>query len=200
MGNPKIFWYPAGSTSFQTITLPHVSGVHVDQFRDVVDAEGLTMTRLDRGGGRIVTIRGRYNVAANAPVIRSLQTLDSHLRAGGRIAFCLDSDKAFMTRTVWPSYTGTATLNVDVNVLPFGSVTLAADDELLIQQTAPLRYERAAMSGSPTAAPVGAEPAAKAEPVLRAPATQHRQDPVHVPFPVHGRRRCELVDVVSYRR
>ena len=155
MGNPQIFWYPAGSTSFQTITLPHVSGVHVDQFRDVVDAEGLTMTRLDRGGGRIVTIRGRYNVAANAPVIRSLQTLDSHLRAGGRIAFCLDSDKAFMTRTVWPSYTGTATLNVDANVLPFGSVTLAAEDELVIQQTAPLRYERAAMSGSPTAAPVG---------------------------------------------
>ena len=155
MGNPKIFWYPAGATSFQTITLPHVSGVHVDQFRDVVDAEGLTMTRLDRGGGRIVTIRGRYNVAANEAAIRSLQTLDSHLRAGGRIAFCLDSDKAFMTRTVWPSYTGTATLNVDANVLPFGTVTLAADDELVIQQTSPLRYERAALSGSPTAAPVG---------------------------------------------
>lgn len=75
MGNPKIFWYPAGSTSFQTITLPHVSGVHVDQFRDVVDAEGLTMTRLDRGGGRIVTIRGRYNVAANAPLSAACRRL-----------------------------------------------------------------------------------------------------------------------------
>jgi len=155
MGNPKIFWYPAGATGFETITLPHVSGVHVDQFRDVVDAEGLTMTRLDRGGGRIVTIRGRYNVAANETAIRGLQTLDSHLRSGGRIAFCLDSDKAFMSRTVWPSYSGTSNLNVDANVLPFGSVTLATDDELLIQQTAPLRYERAALSGSPTTATVG---------------------------------------------
>lgn len=155
MGNPKIFWYPAGSTAFKTITLPHVSGVHVDQFRDVVDAEGLTMTRLDRGGGRIVTIRGRYNVAANDAAIRGLQTLDSHLRSGGRIAFVLDSDKAFMSRTVWPSYSGISNLNVDANVLPFGSVTLAVNDELLIQQTAPLRYERAALSGSPTAATIG---------------------------------------------
>ena len=130
MGNPKIFWYPAGATSFQTITLPHVSGVHVDQFRDVVDAEGLTMTRLDRGGGRIVTIRGRYNVAANEAAIRSLQTLDSHLRAGGRIAFCLDSDKAFMTRTVWPSYTGTATLNVVDQLCHVASLLAGREDSL----------------------------------------------------------------------
>jgi len=155
MGNPRIYWYPAGSTSFQTIALPHVSGVHVDQFRDVVDAEGLTMTRLDRGGGRIVTIRGRYSVASNEAAIRGLQTLDSHLRAGGRIAFVLDSDKAFMTRTVWPAYSGTSSLNVDANVLPFGTVTLEVNDELVIQQTAPLRYERAALSGSPTTAPIG---------------------------------------------
>ena len=155
MGNPSIFWYPAGATTFKTITLPHVSGVHVDQFRDVVDAEGLTMTRLDRGGGRIVTIRGRYSVASDEVAIRALQTLDSHLRSGGRIAFCLDSDKAFMTRTVWPSYSGSSNLNVDANVLPFGSVTLATNDELVIQQTAPLRYERAKMSGGPTSASVG---------------------------------------------
>ena len=128
MGNPRIFWYPAGSSSFQVISLPHVSGVHVDQFRDVVDAEGLTMTRLDRGGGRIVTIRGRYSVASNEAAIRGLQTLDSHLRAGGRIAFVLDSDKAFMSRTVWPAYTGIASINVDVNVLPFGTTTLATND------------------------------------------------------------------------
>jgi hypothetical protein len=155
MGNPRIFWYPAGSSSFQVISLPHVSGVHVDQFRDVVDAEGLTMTRLDRGGGRIVTIRGRYSVASNEAAIRGLQTLDSHLRAGGRIAFVLDSDKAFMSRTVWPAYTGIASINVDVNVLPFGTTTLATNDELVIQQTAPLRYERVAIASTPTAAPIG---------------------------------------------
>ena len=40
-------------------------------------------------------------------------------------------------------------------MLPFGSVTLATNDELVIQQTAPLRYERAKMSGGPTSASVG---------------------------------------------
>tara|TARA_R100001440_G_scaffold7515_1_gene14695 strand:+ start:4604 stop:5446 length:843 start_codon:yes stop_codon:yes gene_type:complete len=155
MGVPTIFWYPAGSYTFKTIALPHVSAVNVSQFRDVVDAEGLTMTRLDRGGGRIVTIRGRYNFAAHAATIRALQTLNSHLRSGGRIAFVLDSDKAFMSRLVFPGFSGKSTINVDVNALPFGAVTLASGDELLIQQTSPLRYERCVISGTPTASTIG---------------------------------------------
>tara|TARA_R110001592_G_scaffold73642_1_gene224542 strand:+ start:95 stop:940 length:846 start_codon:yes stop_codon:yes gene_type:complete len=155
MGTPRIYWYPAGSLVFETITLPHVSAVNVSQFRDVVDAEGPTMARLDRGGGRIVTIRGRYNVASHSEAIRGLLSLDSHLRAGGRIAFALDSDRMFASRLVFPAFSGKSSLNVDVNALPFETTTLVANDELLIQQTMPLRYERVAMSGNATAASIG---------------------------------------------
>jgi len=155
MGTPRIFWYPAGSLSFETIVLPHVSAVNVAQFRDVVDAEGPTMARLDRGGGRIINIRGRYNVANHSTAIRGLLSLDSHIRAGGRIAFALDVEKMFASRLVFPAYSGKSNLNVDVNALPYTSPSLVINDELLIQQTSPLRYERVAMSGNATAASIG---------------------------------------------
>ena len=141
--------------SFETIVLPHVSAVNVSQFRDVVDAEGPTMARLDRGGGRIITIRGRYNVASHSTAIRGLLSLDSHIRAGGRIAFALDADKMYASRLVFPGFSGKSNLNVDVNALPFTTTTLVINDELLIQQTSPLRYERVAMSGNATAASIG---------------------------------------------
>ena len=155
MGTPRIFWYPAGSLSFETIVLPHVSAVNVSQFRDVVDAEGPTMARLDRGGGRIINIRGRYNVANHSNAIRGLLSLDSHIRAGGRIAFALDVEKMFASRLVFPAFSGKSNLNVDVNALPYTSPSLVINDELLIQQTSPLRYERVAMSGNATAASIG---------------------------------------------
>ena len=155
MGTPRIYWYPAGSLAFETIVLPHVSAVNVSQFRDVVDAEGPTMARLDRGGGRIITIRGRYNVASHSTAIRGLLSLDSHIRAGGRIAFALDVEKMYASRLVFPAFSGKSSLNVDVNALPYTSPSLVINDELLIQQTSPLRYERVAMSGNATAAPIG---------------------------------------------
>ena len=155
MGTPRIFWYPAGSLSFETIVLPHVSAVNVSQFRDVVDAEGPTMARLDRGGGRIINIRGRYNVANHSNAIRGLLSLDSHIRAGGRIAFALDVEKMYASRLVFPAFSGKSSLNVDVNALPYTSPSLVINDELLIQQTSPLRYERVAMSGNATAASIG---------------------------------------------
>jgi len=155
MGTPRIYWYPAGSLAFETIILPHVSAVNVSQFRDVVDAEGPTMARLDRGGGRIITIRGRYNVASHSTAIRGLLSLDSHIRAGGRIAFALDHEKMYASRLVFPAYSGKSSLNIDVNALPFETTTLVANDELLIQQTSPLRYERVAMSSNATAASIG---------------------------------------------
>ena len=141
--------------SFETIVLPHVSAVNVSQFRDVVDAEGPTMARLDRGGGRIITIRGRYNVASHSTAIRGLLSLDSHIRAGGRIAFALDVEKMYASRLVFPAFSGKSSLNVDVNALPYTSPSLVINDELLIQQTSPLRYERVAMSGNATAASIG---------------------------------------------
>jgi len=156
MGTPKIFWYPDGSSSFRTINLPHVSAVHVSQFRDVVDAEGLTMTRLDRGGGRLVTIRGRYTTANHANTIRDLHTLDSHLRYGGRIAFCLDSDLAYLSVLVRSSLSGVNVVYTDSNLLPYTSgVVLQADTELTIQTTQPLRYERVKMSTGQVASGTG---------------------------------------------
>ena len=156
MGTPRIYWYPAGALSFQTIVLPYVSAVNVAQFRNVIDAEGLTMSRLDRGGGRIITIRARYNVAEHHEAIRGLLTLDSHLRSGGRIAFGLDSDKMYASRLLIPGFTGRNTINVDANnALTFGTVTLSVNDELLLQQTAPLRYERVALSSGPSTAALG---------------------------------------------
>jgi hypothetical protein len=150
MGNPRFYWYPEGATSFETIQLPHVSAVAVAQFRDVVDAEGLTMTRLDRGGGRLVTIRGRYNTANHANVIRALQTLDAYLRYGGRVAFAIDSAKAYMAPLVMTALPGTQQIFTDANVLPFtaGGVTLANNDEIEIQVTNPLRYERAVVTSA----------------------------------------------------
>lgn len=151
MGDPRIYWYPAGATGFETINLPHVSAVNVSQFRDVVDAEGLTMARLDRGGGRIVSIRGRYSFANHAEVIRGLQTLESHLRSGGRIAFALDSEKMYASRLISRSLTGQTSIRVDAkNALPFSTVTLNSADQLLLQQTSPLRYERVKIQGTVT--------------------------------------------------
>lgn len=150
MGAPRIYWYPDGASSFQVIQLPHVSAVAVAQYRDVVDAEGLTMTRLDRGGGRLITLRGRYNTANHANAIRALQSLDSYLRYGGRIAYAHDSDKAYMAATVRTARSGGSQLFTDSNVLPYvgGGVTLANGDEIEIQTTNPLRYERAVVTGA----------------------------------------------------
>lgn len=152
MGQPKIFWYPDGAAAFQTIALPHVSAIAVSQYRDVADAEGLTMTRLDRGGGRLITLRGRYNVANHANVIRALQTLDSYLRYGGRIAYVHDSDKAWMAPLIRFGASGSTTVFTDSNVLPYSSgVTLANGDEIEFQVSDPLRYERAVIqSASPS--------------------------------------------------
>lgn len=144
MGQPKIFWYPDGAAAFQTIALPHVSAIAVSQYRDVADAEGLTMTRLDRGGGRLITLRGRYNVANHANVIRALQTLDSYLRYGGRIAYVHDSDKAWMAPMLAGRNSGSNNVSVETNVLPYTtSVTLESGDEIEFQVSNPLRYERA---------------------------------------------------------
>lgn len=149
MGQPKIFWYPDGAASFQTIALPHVSAIAVSQYRDVADAEGLTMTRLDRGGGRLITLRGRYNVANHANVIRALQTLDSYLRYGGRIAYVHDSDKAWMAPLIRFGASGSTTVFTDSNVLPYSSgVTLANGDEIEFQVSDPLRYERAVIQSA----------------------------------------------------
>ncbi len=147
MGQPKIFWYPEGAASFQTIALPHVSAIAVSQYRDVADAEGLTMTRLDRGGGRLITPRGRYNVANHANVIRALQTLDSYLRYGGRIAYAHDSDKAWMAPLIRFGASGSTSVFTDSNVLPYSTaVTLANNDEIEFMVTNPLRFERAVIS------------------------------------------------------
>lgn len=149
MGQPKIFWYPDGAAAFQTIQLPHVSAIAVAQFRDVADAEGNTMTRLDRGGGRLITIRGRYNTANHASVIRALQTLDSYLRYGGRIAYAHDSDKAWMAPLIRFGASGSTSVFTDSNVLPYSSaITLANGDEIEFQVTNPLRYERAVIQSA----------------------------------------------------
>lgn len=149
MGAPKIFWYPEGAASFQTIALPHVSAIAVAQYRDVTDAEGNSMTRLDRGGGRLITLRGRYNVANHANVIRALQSLDSYLRYGGRIAYAHDSDKAYMAPLVRTAGSGISTIFTGSHVLPYSSaITLASNDEIEIQVTNPLRYESAVITAA----------------------------------------------------
>lgn len=146
MGTPGIWWYDRGTLTFNNVGLPNLIRCDRQQFRDVADAEGWRVSRLDRGGGQLVRIQSRLNTVDDIDEIRALQTLDSHLRSGGKISFAGDTGVVFCGATVAPAAPGDTTLVVSTTVLPYGTATLSTGDELLIQTLNPLHYERAVLS------------------------------------------------------
>jgi hypothetical protein len=151
MGSPTFYWTPDGAPYYKAVSLPNVQQISRAPYREVLDAEGSTMTRLDRGGGQLVNIRSRLNVANHAAIIRKLQTMDSHLRSGGRVSFLGDGTKGFCAVTSGASVSGDTKLTVEANALQYSNVSLVTGDEILIQLNAPLHYERAVLSADQTA-------------------------------------------------
>lgn len=150
MGSPSLYWYDLGASTFNTIGLPNLLRCDRQQFRDVVDAEGYMLARLDRGGGQLVRFASRLNPnTGDLPEIHALMTLDSHLRSGGRVSLVGDSDTAFCSASVVPAAPGATSLVVSANVLPYGG-TLASGAEILIQTANPLHYERAILQADAT--------------------------------------------------
>ncbi len=155
MGTPGIWWYDRGQTSPTKLTLPYLIRCERQPFRNVVDAEGWQMARHDRSGGQLVRIVSRLNTADHLADIRLLQTLDTHLRSGGRVAFAGDQAVVYAGRTRAPAKAGDTTLNVTASFLPFGTSTLSSGDELLIQTLQPLHYERNVLSADQAASGTG---------------------------------------------
>lgn len=148
MGSPTFWWYDLGATTFTSLQLPNLTRCERRPFRDVVDAEGWGVSRLDRGGGQLVRLGARMSTGQSSQMsaIRGLMTLDTHLRSGGHVMFAADAETQFCAPTVQPAYAGDTSLYVRASVLPVTSYQLSAGTELLIQTLNPLHYERVAMS------------------------------------------------------
>jgi hypothetical protein len=147
---PALYYYPRGAASYATVTLPYVSRINPQDWRDVVDARAARTYRQDWGGGRDIEIRCVLSrgKAAHVPVLDGLESLISHLRAGGRCAFVLDADTAWAGWCGSSIAAGTTSCRVDSSTpaYPFLGGTLAEQTRLLLQDGAPERYEKHTVS------------------------------------------------------
>ena len=135
MGTPRIWWYPAGSSGYETLALPRISDCIIDEYRVRQDAEpiGGVPVAADLGSYRGVRIViERLSVAAAA--VNRLRSLDSHLRAGYPIAFTVDSEKAaagWSLSDLSPRSTS-VTLNT-FSPFPFVTGAFATDDLVSVE-------------------------------------------------------------------
>lgn len=135
-----LYYYARGKTGFSTISLSRISDLAITEGRAVADVAPLSgvMKRADRGGFRDVSIISER--ITDAATIRQLRTLESHLRSGGRIAFALDTDKAYAlysTQALTATATGFA-VSSSSGAFPFNtSAALVAGDEITIEDYNP---------------------------------------------------------------
>tara|TARA_R110000824_G_scaffold164256_2_gene340452 strand:- start:204 stop:1010 length:807 start_codon:yes stop_codon:yes gene_type:complete len=135
-----IYWYPRGSTTFQTLSLTRLSDLQVDPAREVKDAiarSGFTL-RSDLGSWRNVRIISER--ITDAALIRDLRSFDAHLRAGGRCAFVRDTDKAIAWSGASSLSSGDLSISLitGTNPYPFNaSAALALGDELSVEDVNP---------------------------------------------------------------
>lgn len=110
------YYYPPGASSFTTITIPRMTKLDPQPFRRVIDATSLGgCKRLDMGGGRRVRVHIKaLAVSAHETFIRQMKTLETYLRAGGRVALA-PVDGA------WGSWTTTAVTAQDTVIFTIGS-------------------------------------------------------------------------------
>ena len=95
MGSPTLYWYPQGATSPEAITLGlRVSDLQISagRWRQTTTAGGVPSNG-DLGGFR--TVRLVVERRTGSALIRSLRSLETHLLAGGSVAFSLDHDRTW---------------------------------------------------------------------------------------------------------
>ena len=139
-----IYWYPMGTGTLETVTLPFITDLS-DEDPEVVAATGETTAggmfrQLYGDWRRVIVLRQhvRPEDATEKPVLQSLRSLQSHLIAGHSIGVAVGAQKAFGAFTVGYSR-GVSTIGIPANAYAGWSTlsALAAGDEVVIQSPSP---------------------------------------------------------------
>jgi hypothetical protein len=131
-----VYWWPEGAGSWKSITLPLISTVEDRTYRDVIDAVGAVMTRLDRGSGRQIRITSRINRINDETTWLQLLSLDSYLRGGGRISLG-QSDAMYLAFATTSIVAGQTAITTGGNVLPYDTPSLSSGDYLRLERYGP---------------------------------------------------------------
>lgn len=155
MSTSYIFWWPRGASSFQTIALPRTSDLILSDKRSRTDAFpiGGSLLTADLGGWRDVRIISERIPKSSDALIRQLRSLDTHMRAGGSIAFSLSIDGATGAWARAGTTSGAKSITLKaLSEFPYGGLDFAVDDLVTIESPNPNHFREygkiAAVSGN----------------------------------------------------
>lgn len=143
MGSPTFFFYPEDGGPLVTVALPTLLADLRDERGAVahvpVDAVGLPTSILERTTLSVRIAFGPYGHQTYGPLLhRGMQLLQDHLDRGGVAGFSRDSAKAWCGVIPGTPNQGGVTLRTGGNgFTAWGSASLAAGDELVIEEGAP---------------------------------------------------------------
>lgn len=140
-----IYWWPEGAASWDSITLPLMSRVDDRTYRDVSDAVGAVMTRMDRGSGRRIRVTSKIHRINDETAWLQLLSLDSYLRAGGRISLG-DSAAMYLGFCTTQVSAGQTVVRTGGSVLPYTTPSLSAGAYLRLEREGPDLVEVAKMA------------------------------------------------------